>query len=403
MFKKISWFTSRIICVLIEAITKPLIKKDENFWLFGLNPAPYKKDLFIHNSKYLFLYLNSQKHIKTAWLCEDKKMLKTFRENGIKNVYSRKSLKGIYSILKAKYWFCDYNANQVTRFNSSKSNSIVINFWHGAGGLKKVVYDAQKGPLNFSGDCLQNKIYRLLRGKNDYFVVNSDYERLCRESAFKVDNTQIPILGSPRLAALYHDVPFAALFMKKDAEQIKVFKNNNKKIILYVPTFRDTGKDVSVWLKSKRLQSILQDNNTILVCKLHPIDVNSLDFELPETIYKMDNEADIYPVLKYSDGLITDYSSIYFDYLLLDKPIIYHIPDIKEYTEQCRGFYRDYETLTAGVYTKTEDELLAAIQDVVNGVDNYKEQRKKLRDEMFVYQDGNNCKRNFEFVKGLES
>ena len=128
----------------------------------------------------------------------------------------------------------------------------------------------------------------------------------------------------------------------------------------------------------------------------------ALNFELPYTIYKMDSNSDIYPILKYSDGLITDYSSIYFDYLLLDKPILYYIPDIEEYESQDRGFYEPYENLTAGIYAKTEDELLKGLTDIINGVDNYKEKRKALRDRMFVYQDGNNCKRNLKFIKGLE-
>ena len=86
----------------------------------------------------------------------------------------------------------------------------------------------------------------------------------------------------------------------------------------------------------------------------------------------------------------------------MDKPILYFIPDLSEYTRQCRGFYEPYENLTAGIYAKTEDELLKGLTDIINGIDNYKEKRKTLRDRMFVFQDGNNCQRNVEFIRGLE-
>ncbi|MBQ2871928.1 CDP-glycerol glycerophosphotransferase family protein, partial [bacterium] len=212
----------------------------------------------------------------------------------------------------------------------------------------------------------------------------------------------IKILGSPRLDVLLHDIPNAEMFMEEDFNNIKNFKTQGKKIFIYMPTFRDTGKDISGWLKSDKLKEFLHNNNAVLVCKLHPFDKNSLDFELSEDFYKMDSDSDVYPILKYTDALITDYSSVYFDYLLLDKPILYYSPDLKEYQEKCRGFYEPYDKLTAGAITQTEQELFDAMQNVIDGVDNYKEQRKALRDRMFKYQDGRNCERVIEWIKSLD-
>lgn len=189
--------------------------------------------------------------------------------------------------------------------------------------------------------------------------------------------------------------------MEEDFAKIKSFKEAGKKLFFYMPTFRDTGKDISGWLKSNKLKEFLRQNNAVLVCKLHFADKNSLNFELTEDFYKMDSDSDIYPVLKYSDALITDYSSIYFNYLLLDKPILYYPIDLAEYQEKCRGFYEPYDKLTAGVKAYNEQELINAMQDVINGVDNYKEERKALRDRMFKYQDGCNCERVVEFIRSL--
>ena len=400
MYNKIKWFLYKFLCLILSLFLN-IIKKDNKLILFGLKPDPFIKDLFIHNSKYFFLYLQNNTDYKTIWLCDDKKMLKHFRKCGIKNVHTRHSLKGIYYIIRAKYWMCDITANQITRFNSSRTNSIVINFWHGI-PLKKIGYDAAEQLYKFKQNGIQEKIYRLLKKDDDFLVVNGNYEQLCYTTAFQKDKEYIKILGSPRLDVLLNDIPNADLFMEKDFEIIKAFKQNGKKLFIYMPTWRDTGANVSCWLKSEKLREFLKQNNIIFICKLHPYDKNSNNIKSDETIYIMDNESDVYPILKYTDSLITDYSSVYFDYLLIDKPILYFVPDLEEYQEKCRGFYRPFEELTAGIKVYNEEELMNAMQDIVNGIDNYKEKRKILRDEMFKYQDGKNCERAMEFIRSLD-
>ena len=409
MYNKIKWLIKWVSSLILEFILSIFIKRDDKFYLFGSKPN-IGKDVFLNHSKYFFLYMQQFKDIKTVWLCDDEEMIKTFHKNGFNNVYKRNSLKGFYSVLKAKYWFCDFTANQISQFNSSISKSVVINFLHGT-GIKKNGYDAIETRGNQIGvdnsgyvvkDSLQDKIYNLFKKSNDYYPVNCSYKAEIRKSAYGATDDQNIILGAPRIDVLYKDIPFAEMFTEKDYEAIKNYKNENKKILVYVPTFRETGKDVSTWLKNEKLQQFLEENNTILACKLHPFDANSLKDNTFKNVYKMENTSDIYPILKYTDGMITDYSSIYLDYLHLDKPIIYHIPDIEEFTTKCRGFYRPFETISAGIYTKNEMELYNAMNDVINGIDNYKEQRKRLFDNMFVYHDGNNCERVFEFIKTLE-
>ena len=390
----IKWLYDRLFNIFIEFTLSLFIKKDERLCILGLKPNTNKKDLFLHNTKYLFLYLSKIENIKTYWLCDDKKMIKEFYNRGYNNVIPRKSIKGIWLILRAKYWFCDVTPNQVSKFNSIISKSVFINLWHGTGGLKKVGFDA--------GEYSNNFIYNTLKPNINYWIVNSEYEANCRKTGFLAKDNEIKILGSPRLDVLYKDIPNAEIFMEEDFNKIKIFKSEGKKLIIYMPTFRDTGKDISSWLKSSKLQKVLKNNNTILLCKLHPYDKTKIEFSNKSYVYKIANESDVYPILKYTNGLITDYSSIYFDYLHLDKPIIYHIPDLEEYTNQCRGFYRPYETLTAGIYTKTEEDLLNAISNVITGIDNYKEKRKTLLDEMFVYQDGNNCERVANWIESLD-
>lgn len=399
---KIKWVLNRLFCYLLNILLNICFHKNKKKILFGCKPAPYTKDAFIHNTKYLFLSLQNNSNYQTLFLCDNTKLIQEFKKIGIKNIAKRNSLKGIWAILTSAYWFCDITANQVTRFNAQNTNAIIINLWHGASGLKKVGYDAIESQLKFKRKDFQDCVYKALKKMDNYYITNSSYESQCRKSAFGATEEQIVILGSPRLDVLYKDIPNAEIFMEEDFNNIKNLKKEGKNLIIYMPTFRDTGKDISGWLKSDRIRIFLKNTNSVLICKLHPFDKNVIDFSLGNEFYKMANDSDVYPILKYTDALITDYSSVYFDYLHLNKPIIYYIPDLKEYETKCRGFYRPYETLTAGIYAKNEDELLQAMQDIVNGIDNYKAKRKALLDEMFVFQDGNNCKRVIDWLNSLE-
>ena len=279
---------------------------------------------------------------------------------------------------------------------------IIINLWHGV-PLKRIEYDDPLIAVNKFGQRkdIVGLIYNILVNKDDYHAVTSDYDSQKRQSSFRLKPEQCAIVGNPRLDAIYNHFKNEEIFIEKDFENIENFKKQNKKIFLYMPTFRDTKKDISGWLQSKTVHNFLQNNNIILACKLHTNDKSIVDV-CCENIYKINSNSDIYSLLKYSDALITDYSSIYFDYLLLDKPIIYYPLDLEEYQTKCRGFYAPYDELTAGVKAYNEQELIKAIQDVINGIDNYKEERKVLRDKMFKYQDGRNCERVLEWIKSLD-
>ena len=402
-YKQIKFFIKNITRISLKSLVSLLTIRDRKIIVMGLRTPvtainSIAKDYFMHNTKYLFLRFAKDTDIKMVYLCDDVEAIKKFKKFGFTNVYPRKSFKGIYYALRAKYWiynnttYCDIGNDILS------GGATCINLWHGI-PLKKIGWNMTDTHKNFSP--LIYKIWNFLRLKDDYYNVNSQYEQSCYESAFLTDKEKIKILGSPRLDVLFKDIEHSDIFMEEDFRAIKRFKELNKKIFMYTPTFRDTGKDISGWLKSDCLKQFLKNNNAVLVCKLHFADKNSLNFELTDELYKMDSNSDIYPVLKYSDALITDYSSIYFDYLLLDKPIIYYPIDIDEYREQCRDFYKPYEEMTAGIKAYKEAELINAMQSVTDGVDNYKEIRKVLRDRMFKHQDDKNCERVVEWIKSL--
>ncbi|WP_288177740.1 CDP-glycerol glycerophosphotransferase family protein [Blautia hydrogenotrophica] len=109
-------------------------------------------------------------------------------------------------------------------------------------------------------------------------------------------------------------------------------------------------------------------------------------------------QVPLYSLVKEADALITDYSSVYFDYLLLDRPIGFVLEDLESY-EGHRGFVvpnpLDY---MPGEKIYCKEELLDFFRKVVNEEDNFKEERKKICDQVNYYQDGNNCARLLELI-----
>lgn len=180
------------------------------------------------------------------------------------------------------------------------------------------------------------------------------------------------------------------------------------KILLYIPTHRDyeqTSTDVSRSLfgysmNIKELDQVLRDEGIVIVSKIHPKqNRNAFSTVLPESvkIHQAQHSYGLYELMKVSDGLIGDYSSGYFDYLLLDKPIIFNFYDVEKYKDE-RGFtYDPIESIVAGDIVKTPNDFIAALRNLDNNRVIWREKRHFVRNIFFKYQDANCCKRVYEY------
>lgn len=167
------------------------------------------------------------------------------------------------------------------------------------------------------------------------------------------------------------------------------------KVLAYMPTFRkdkvspfDAGH-----VDLKRLSEHCERLGILLVLKLHPLMRGRYSVERMDCLVEVDPDSDIYPLLSNVDLLVTDYSSIYFDFLLLDRPIVFYPYDLEDYLRDDRGFLFEYRDMIPGVCTRTFDELLTAIQVHVQGKDEYSAQRGRVLRLAFDYQDANAAQR----------
>ncbi len=160
-------------------------------------------------------------------------------------------------------------------------------------------------------------------------------------------------------------------------------KKKDTKLAVYMPTHRENTRYVKPPLDFGSLNEQLKAIDTVLIVKFHPFvlslygDIDTAEFS---HILFHDSQADIYPLLRYADVLVTDYSSICFDFMLLERPIVFFDYDRQDYESNMGGFVYPYEQFTIGQRVKTQNELIKALQNDMGF--NYDALNEKLNDHI---------------------
>lgn len=263
----------------------------------------------------------------------------------------------------------------------------VVQMWHGS---------AFKAPDEgmLKGHSFDKPYYTNVFSSSKHFAPIFSY-------CFSIPVQQVVICGQPRCDVLYKENPHYAF-------------GEYRKLILWAPTFRkssvtgysdSTADDNLVPVLTKEdfaeINSKLRELGVKVVVKLHPLQdldqyhTTDLDhFVLLSNQEFVKRKMDLYKFMVQSDALITDYSSIFIDYLLLDRPIAFTEDDMDDYT---RGFVFDNpKSYQPGFRIKTKEDFLAFAESLVNGVDDYKSERKRVMALANDYHDGKFCKRALE-------
>ena len=147
----------------------------------------------------------------------------------------------------------------------------------------------------------------------------------------------------------------------------------------------------------------LKSEGIVIVAKIHPRQNEGIiSHELPESIiiHQPQHHYGLTELMIISDCLITDYTTVYYDYLLLDKPVIFNFYDSERYGRE-RGFsFSPIECITAGDIVRNPEELKSAINNISVNYEQSKEKRKFVRDLIFAYQDGKTCSRVYDYYFG---
>jgi CDP-glycerol glycerophosphotransferase (TagB/SpsB family) len=298
-------------------------------------------------------------------------------------VVKNKSLKHMYYLATSKFWIVD---TMYYDFFIPRKQTKYILIWHAAGIFKKFGISSVSDSKNLVDIYKRN-------GKNlSNIIVSAEKIRDTYAKELHVEIDKVIPLGLPR----------TDVFLKKEPcirEEIYSKYNIpiNKKLILYAPTFRGEGfTHFSIELQEQVVMEKLSDEYIILL-KLHTnnyIDVKeSTDRFAGKLIVSEDDQLEY--LMKASDILITDYSSIFFEYSLLEKPMLFYAYDLEEYSYKSRGFYMDYKSFVPGPISYSTEELIQNIKNYC--MNHYIEQIKTIADT-YQRHDGYCTKRFIEYL-----
>lgn len=237
--------------------------------------------------------------------------------------------------------------------------TVVIQLWHGTGTIKRFGLDVEKGSVA--------RIAKKGNKRLTWLIVNGARSKKQYASAFRVDESRIRTLGLPR-TDLFLDQTFLEKRKRRFFRYMRgrIDHPEEKRYVLYAPTFRDDQKErPGLMLDPKKILGKLEDD-VVLLLRFHPHVAESFsrDMErtgMPHGVYDRVADVSDYPgvttLLAVADVLVTDYSSIVFEYALLKRPMIFYAYDLDRFRKSGRGFYEDYEIFVPGPVVRDEQGL----------------------------------------------
>lgn len=332
-------------------------------------------DKFGDNSKYFYLY--ALKNGKNAvWVTRNPEVYKQLKTLGMPvALFGTKKCKLICS--KAKYVVVSTGKFDVEA--QYIGGATIINLWHGI-PLKKIGYDDHITNDSISlHKRIWNKISEFPTPNTYYFSTSKAISQIYK-SCFKTDEAHIIQVGQARNDAFFD----GSLSLKKYSPNIEY-----DKLVVYMPTHRNEGKtpvDVYSLFDLTVLNDYCKKNHVLFLIKKHYYNRNDGEkVKGYSNIVDLTEEScDAQELMYNADVLITDYSSCYIDYLLLERPILFYAYDYAEYLKQDREMYFTYEDVTPGPKVTKFEELLNALDAALNGNEKYKAELERVKNLFYA-------------------
>lgn len=348
---------------------------------------------FSDNTYYLYLEMlkhNYQKKYKLIWLVTDDFINEKFKRSDIS--YFNINKKGFINKLKLQY-LVNTSKYIITcnRFYKRKTNRQIIIYLNHGQPLK----DCSKLKMNF-GSC-------------DASVTSSKFFVEKNAQALNTHPSKFIIYAPPRNDGLFN----------KDKNAKKIMGYNGNKVIVWLPTFRNhmNGKRVDSSFNMplgipiiynlnelEKLNEYLKENKIILVLKPHFVanlkDIKAKTYSNFKIIYNKDLDdlgLTLYELLSGSDALITDYSSVYYDYLITKKPIGLTLDDYEDYKKET-GFAYPYKEIMKGHYIYNIKDFYDFIDELIANKDTFKKERLEIIKKLNLDTDGNYSKKLFDYI-----
>ena len=342
--------------LLVKSVVSRL-PRDPSLLVFGA-----AMDRFADNSAYLFLHLSeASSSLRCVWVTDSAELVERLRERGYE-AELRWSAAGLAVCARAGWFVVGEYVSDVNRWLHDGAR--LFNLWHGI-PLKAIERDIRVGRFSFMFRrrwpwSLLYTVNADERRSPDVMLSTSEFvSRRCFSSAFGIGVERCLDVGYPRNDHFFAppSAPPSDLFVGDTAtwERLRAAEF----VVGYFPTWRDDARfALPGGLSLERLASLVGARGGLLLFKAH--------FEVADDVARsaamvvLDRADDLSAYLPLCSALITDYSSVAFDFMLLDRPILYYVPDLDQYRSQ-RGLYFSPDEMMPGPHLKTADELYEAV------------------------------------------
>lgn len=333
-------------------------------------------------------FKENYKDFKLVWILypgRNKKDIKAYKN--IK-IYYHNEILGIYYALRSKYIFSTHYSS--FDFLNNKDR-IKVNLWHGM-------------PLKAIGNL--DKRNKKIKNTDDYIIATSQYFKETMSKVFDVKKEKVIITGQPRNDLLFRKSNFF--------DKMEINKEDYKEIFIWMPTFRNSNEILSSdgkykenyisivpFNRIKELNNLLKQKEILLIIKLHPLDIlQEYEFEKLSNIIiiksgdleKIDEQ--LYSLLGATDALITDYSSVWIDYEILDKPIFFVMDDYNEYKNTRGLLFEDFINISPY-------PIIDSYNKFIEFIENYEKidlSNREVTDRYNKYKDNKSCERIAKYL-----
>lgn len=340
---------------------------------FGDSPKNIYEEILRQNLDYKKVWVYNKQH--------------RFPDPNTKRI-KRLSPQYYYYLLKAGYWV---NNQNFPTYIKKRPQTVYLQTWHGT-PLKKMLYDIEE--VHGRSDDYVERVGNAVKNW-DYLISPSPYATQAFRSAFRYKG-EVLETGYPR-----NDI-----FYKSEKDEIarsvqrKLDINEGKKVILYAPTFRDdqvSNKNkflFDIQMDLQKMKEELGDEYVVLL-RMHVVVSNKIkvDESLSNFVYNVSSYPDIQELYLITDILITDYSSVMFDFANTGRPILFFTYDLENYRDNLRGFYMDFEKEAPGPLVYDTDEIINHIKNMKTMQDSYKDKYIDFQQKFCPLEDGNASKR----------
>lgn len=360
---------------------------------------------FACNCHALWKYIKQNTDYETAWIIKKIEYYQILQERGIKcAVYDTVEANEIISradiLIANSYTFLNIN---------KREDQLLVNLWHGSGVKAHDYYDHNLNPRHM----IKLKNYF---DKVDLMCVHSLDDRFKLAAMLNFDLRKVYVTGQARLDCVVKSHG-KSILKKIFGEKILQYDH----LIFFAPSYRSNmschaGKIFSDNIfrlddfDNNVLDEFLKKHNAAIIYKLHPIEQIAFagrNFNMSEYCYEMTDsilfEQDVRydEILNSFDVMVSDYSSIVYDYLLLNRPIVYLLPDFEEY-KNSKGFvFNNISLYMPGEKAYDFENLLKALAEAFDNPDKYADLRNNVIMNRFDYTDDRSAERCFKQIMGF--